>query len=56
MLEVMPAPVADVTLDILGQPAAAEQRVSPDAEAILGRPPRTFAQWAADQVVAGVFG
>lgn len=56
MLEFMPAPVADVTLDLLGQPAAAEQRVSPDAEMILGRPPRTFAQWAADQVAAGVFG
>jgi hypothetical protein len=56
MLEFMPAPVADLTLDILGQPAPAEQRVSPDAEVILGRSPRTFAQWAVDQVATGVFG
>jgi uncharacterized protein YbjT (DUF2867 family) len=56
MLRFMPAPVADVTLEILGQPTRDEQRVSPDTAVILGRPPRTFAEWASTQVAAGVFG
>jgi uncharacterized protein YbjT (DUF2867 family) len=56
MLRFMPAPVADVTLDILGQPTPGEQRVSADAAAVLGRPPRTFAEWASAQVAAGIFG
>jgi uncharacterized protein YbjT (DUF2867 family) len=56
MVRFMPAPVADVTLDILGRPATDEQRVSPDAAAILGRPPRTFDDWAAGQAAAGLFG
>lgn len=46
MLRFMPAPVADGTLAILGEPTARERRVSPDVERILGRPPRTFAEWA----------
>jgi len=46
----MPGPVADGTLAILGEPTAAEQQVSPDVEHILGRPPRTFAGWAARNV------
>ncbi|MDT0341840.1 NAD(P)H-binding protein [Streptomyces litchfieldiae] len=47
MLRFMPAPVADGTLAILGRPLPAERRVSPDVERVLGRPPRSFADWAA---------
>ncbi|SEF91109.1 Uncharacterized conserved protein YbjT, contains NAD(P)-binding and DUF2867 domains [Nonomuraea solani] len=47
MLRFMPEPVADGTLSILGTPTAAERRVSPDVERLLGRAPRTFADWAA---------
>ncbi|WP_373299411.1 hypothetical protein [Amycolatopsis acidiphila] len=43
----MPAPIADGTLDILGDPTPDEQRVSPDVERILQRAPNTFARWAA---------
>jgi uncharacterized protein YbjT (DUF2867 family) len=46
MLEFMPEAVADTTLAILGEPTEAERRVSSDAEALLGRPPRAFADWA----------
>ncbi|MEV6862411.1 NAD(P)H-binding protein [Streptosporangium subroseum] len=52
MLQFMPEPVADGTLSILGEPSAAEQRVSPDVERILGRSPRTFAEWAVRNVAA----
>jgi hypothetical protein len=50
MLRFMPEPVVDATLDILGTPSAAEQRVSPDVKRIPGRPPRTFAEWAARNI------
>jgi uncharacterized protein YbjT (DUF2867 family) len=52
LLTFMPEPVVDGTLDILGEPTAAEQRVSPDVERILHRPPATFAEWAARNVAA----
>jgi uncharacterized protein YbjT (DUF2867 family) len=52
MLRFMPAPVVDATLDVLGMPSEAEQRVSPDVERVLGRPPRTFAEWAVRNVAA----
>lgn len=52
MLQFMPEPVAEATLDILGMPSAAEQRVSPDVERILGRPPHTFAEWVARNIAA----
>ncbi|MEV6323456.1 NAD(P)H-binding protein [Nocardia sp. NPDC051787] len=52
MLQFMPEPVAETTLDILGTPNADEQRISPDVEKILGRAPRTFAAWAQRNVVA----
>lgn len=48
----MPAELAEDTLDILGSPSPAEQRISPDVEKVLGRAPRTFADWAADNVAA----
>jgi uncharacterized protein YbjT (DUF2867 family) len=47
MLRFMPEPVVAGTLAILGEPLAAEQRVNPDVEQVLGRPARTFADWAA---------
>ncbi|MFF1691959.1 MULTISPECIES: NAD(P)H-binding protein [unclassified Streptomyces] len=46
MTRFMPEPVVDGTLDILGSPLPAEQRVSPDLRTLLGREPGAFAQWA----------
>ncbi|WP_418961601.1 NAD(P)H-binding protein [Streptomyces tritici] len=47
MVRFLPEPVVVTTLDILGAPIAAEQRISPDVERVLGRAPRPFAEWAA---------
>ncbi|MFE3637799.1 hypothetical protein [Streptomyces sp. NPDC059168] len=52
MLQFMPEPIVEATLDFLGTPKPAEQRVSPDVEQVLGRPPRTFATWAARNAAA----
>jgi uncharacterized protein YbjT (DUF2867 family) len=52
MLGFMPEPVVEATLGILGTPTAEEQRVSPDVERILGRPGRTFGEWAERNVAA----
>jgi uncharacterized protein YbjT (DUF2867 family) len=52
MLAYMPEPVVESTLDILGNPKPAEQQVSPDIERILGRPARTFADWASRNTAA----
>jgi uncharacterized protein YbjT (DUF2867 family) len=52
MLGYMPEPVVEATLGALGAPSPAEQRVSPDVERLLGRPPRTFAEWAARNIAA----
>jgi uncharacterized protein YbjT (DUF2867 family) len=52
MLQFMPEPVVDGTLDIIGDPLPIEQRVSPDVEQILGRAPRPFAAWAARNIAA----
>ena len=41
----MPAPVVEGTLSILGEPTPDEQRINPDVERVLGRPPRPFADW-----------
>ncbi|AZQ35910.1 NAD-dependent epimerase/dehydratase family protein [Streptomyces cyaneochromogenes] len=46
MLGFMPEPVVESTLDMLGAPSAALRRVSPDVEKVLGRPARSFAEWA----------
>jgi uncharacterized protein YbjT (DUF2867 family) len=48
----MPPEVAEATLDILGSPLPAEQRVSPDVAQVLGRPARPFFDWAARNAVA----
>jgi len=45
MLNFMPEPVVEATLDVLGSPTPAEQAVSPDVEKVLGRMPHTFADW-----------
>ncbi|HUR06942.1 MAG TPA: NAD(P)H-binding protein [Nonomuraea sp.] len=52
MLRYMPEPVVEATLGALGAPSAAEQQVSPDVERLLGRSPRTFAQWAERNIAA----
>lgn len=52
MTRMMPGELADDTLDILGAPTPAELRVSPDVQAVLGRAPRSFADWAARNVAA----
>ncbi|MGF0118308.1 SDR family oxidoreductase [Promicromonospora sp. Marseille-Q5078] len=52
LLQVMPEPVADGTLDILGRPTPEERRVSPDVDDVLGRPASSFADWAARNVEA----
>jgi uncharacterized protein YbjT (DUF2867 family) len=52
MLRFMPEPVVETTLSVLGEPTPAERRLSPDVERVLGRPPRTFADWARRHVSA----
>ncbi|WP_370153047.1 NAD(P)H-binding protein [Streptacidiphilus sp. EB129] len=52
MLQFMPESVVETTLDIFGEPNPAEQRVSPAVEQILGRPARTFADWARRHIAA----
>jgi uncharacterized protein YbjT (DUF2867 family) len=52
MARSMPAELADDTLDILGSPSPAELRVSPDVQRVLGRAPRSFADWAARHTAA----
>lgn len=52
MLRFMPEPVVEGTLAILGEPTAAEREVSPAVEHILGRAPRTFADWARRNIAA----
>ncbi|GGY12698.1 NAD(P)H-binding protein [Streptomyces anandii] len=52
MLAFMPEPVVEGTLAILGEPLHAERRVSPDVERVLGRAPRSFAEWASRSTAA----
>ncbi|MES4901858.1 MULTISPECIES: NAD(P)H-binding protein [unclassified Streptomyces] len=52
MARFMPLPVVEGTLAILGEPTEDERRVSPDAERVLGRAPRTFAAWAERNIAA----
>ncbi|MGW6443934.1 SDR family oxidoreductase [Lentzea sp. NPDC055074] len=52
MEQLMPGELADDTLDILGSPTPDEVAVSPDVEKVLGRAPRTFADWTARHVEA----
>ncbi|MEC3976579.1 SDR family oxidoreductase [Amycolatopsis sp. H20-H5] len=52
MSQRMPSELADDTLDIIGSPSPAELRVSPDVQSVLGRAPRTFADWATRNIAA----
>jgi uncharacterized protein YbjT (DUF2867 family) len=52
LLQFMPESVVEGSLEILGKPSPAEQRVSPAVEQVLGRAPRTFADWAERNVAA----
>ena len=52
MTRSMPGELADDTLDILGSPSPAELRVSPDVQRVLGRAPRSFADWVAGNIAA----
>jgi uncharacterized protein YbjT (DUF2867 family) len=52
MEQMMPGELADDTLDILSSPTPAELRVSPDVQAVLGRAPRSFADWATRNAAA----
>ena len=52
MLQYMPEPVVEATLGVLGEPSADEQRVSSDVERLLGRPARTFTDWATRNLAA----
>ncbi|ARF53471.1 NAD(P)H-binding protein [Streptomyces gilvosporeus] len=52
MMQFMPEPLVESTLDVLGAPSAGLRRVSPDVEMLLGRPPLTFAQWATRNIPA----
>jgi uncharacterized protein YbjT (DUF2867 family) len=52
MVQHVPAELADDTLDILGSPSPAELRISPDVQRVLGRAPRSFADWTARTIAA----
>ncbi|MFE2136528.1 NAD(P)H-binding protein [Streptomyces sp. NPDC059466] len=52
MAQFMPEEVIPGTLDILGEPLSAEQRVSPDVERILSRPATPFSGWVARSLPA----
>jgi uncharacterized protein YbjT (DUF2867 family) len=45
MLQFMPEPVVERTLDAIGAPNPAELRISPNVERVLGRAPHAFAGW-----------
>lgn len=52
MAAFMPEPSVETSLAVLGEPRAAELRLSPDVEHVLGRAPRPFAEWARRNVEA----
>ncbi|MEU1446186.1 MULTISPECIES: NAD(P)H-binding protein [Streptomyces] len=52
MAQFMPEDVIPGTLDILGAPLPAEQRVSPDVEKVLGRPATPFSGWVSRSLPA----
>jgi uncharacterized protein YbjT (DUF2867 family) len=52
MVRFMPEMVVETTLDIIGEPNPAEQRISPDVEQVLGRAPRTFTDWIQRHIAA----
>ncbi|MEV8533709.1 NAD(P)H-binding protein [Streptomyces sp. NPDC051211] len=52
LAQFMPEEVIDGTLDVLGAPLPAEQRISPDVEAVLRRPAGPFGDWVARNLPA----
>jgi hypothetical protein len=52
MVRFMPEQVVEATLDAIGDPTPAEQRVSPDVERVLRRSPRAYAEWVGRAVAA----
>jgi uncharacterized protein YbjT (DUF2867 family) len=52
MLRFMPEWALETTLAVLGEPTPAERQISPAVEQVLGRAPRTFADWAQDHISA----
>lgn len=52
MLNFMPEPVVEATLDVLGTPSTGEQQVNADVPNVLGRPASTFADWVTRNVQA----
>jgi uncharacterized protein YbjT (DUF2867 family) len=52
MVQHVPPELADDTLDILSSPSPAELRISPDVQQVLGRAPRSFADWTASNIAA----
>ncbi|WP_327281178.1 NAD(P)H-binding protein [Streptomyces sp. NBC_01278] len=52
MTQFVPPELADDTLDIIAAPNAAELRISPDVERVLGRGPRPFNSWVARSIAA----
>ncbi|GAA0290180.1 hypothetical protein GCM10010302_30870 [Streptomyces polychromogenes] len=52
MTPFVPPELADDTLDIIGAPNAAELRISPDVQQVLGRGPRPFSDWVARNIAA----
>jgi uncharacterized protein YbjT (DUF2867 family) len=52
MLQLMPEWAVETTLAVLGEPTPAEQQISAAVERVLGRAPRTFADWAQDHISA----
>ncbi len=52
MTQLVPAELADDTLDIIAAPNPAELRISPDVERVLDRAPRPFNGWVARNIAA----
>ncbi|MFE7127631.1 SDR family oxidoreductase [Streptomyces sp. NPDC057617] len=52
MAQFMPEQIVTSTLDVLGVPLPAEQKISPDVATVLHRPARPFAEWAARNLPA----
>ena len=50
MLGFMPGWAVETTLAVLGEPTPDERLISPTVERILGRAPRTFADWAQENI------
>ncbi|MFI2205640.1 SDR family oxidoreductase [Streptomyces sp. NPDC020192] len=52
MARFMPEQAVTGTLDVLGVPLPAEQKISPDVEAVLHRPAAAFSEWVARNLTA----